>query len=350
MAADSVPPCKQPWVGRLRAEEGPKWSRGLAVFGLALLLVLMGLSAARAGQVDPPEKAENAWLFGLKVKRFFKSHTSYEFGNPYPPGQVPLSRLEFPLDSWWAGVELRRDFPRWSFGLEALRNLSREALKRAKDSDWDDDHATGIKTIYSESDCRLEPSYMVRADVDLKVSDWLGLPPWLDLRPVMGVRWQRFEFVDHDGTQYYPAPGDPTPPTPLPGDGIRFKQTYWQYFLGVRAACDLQNSPDLPLVKLLMQVDWAYVEGHNQDHHLLREGSRFTYEDTIGDAWHASLGMRVGIWQNLSAGLELEHMLIHTTGSHRLENRPFGIDFIVNNGVTVWSEQTSLMLSLEYRF
>ena len=89
---------------------------------------------------------------------------------------------------------------------------------------------------------------------------------------------------------------------------------------------------------------------HNQDHHLLREGRRFTYEDTIGDAWHASLGVRVGILENLTAGLELEHLRIHTTGSHRLENQPYGVDFIVTNGVTVWSEQTSLMLTLDYKF
>ena len=63
----------------------------------------------------------DSWEVGLRVKRLFKSHTSYEFGNPFPPGQVPLSRLEFPLDSWWAGVEARRNFPRWSIGLQALR-------------------------------------------------------------------------------------------------------------------------------------------------------------------------------------------------------------------------------------
>ena len=41
----------------------------------------------------------------------------------------------------------------------------------------------------------MEPSYDLRADLDLKVSDWLGLPAWLDLRPLVGVRWQRFSFV-----------------------------------------------------------------------------------------------------------------------------------------------------------
>ena len=139
-------------------------------------------------------------------------------------------------------------------------------------------------------------------------------------------------------------------PTLCRGDGISFRQTYWQYFMGLRAACDLPKRPDTPPVKILLQLDWAYVQGRNQDHHLLRAGNRFTYEDTIGDAWHALLGVRVGIWQNLTAGLELEHLRIHTTGSHRLVNDAFDVDFIDNNGVTVWSEQTSLMLTLNYSF
>ena len=86
-----------------------------------MLAVLISISNAPAGQAnEQSEEAAKNWQVGLRVKRFFKSHTSYEFGNPFPPGQVPLSRLEFPLDSWWAGFEARRSFSRWSVGLEAL--------------------------------------------------------------------------------------------------------------------------------------------------------------------------------------------------------------------------------------
>ena len=66
---------------------------------------------------------------------------------------IPLSRLEFPLDSWWAGVSMRREFSRFSAGVEFFRNLSDEARGVMMDSDWDDDAQPALKTIYSESSC-----------------------------------------------------------------------------------------------------------------------------------------------------------------------------------------------------
>ncbi len=305
----------------------------------AMLLVLAGSPAIAAAKDEKPWSAE------LHVKRYFGSHTSYEFGNPYPPYQAPLSRLEFPINTWWAGGEFRRSFSRISAGVEILRNISEESDGSFKDSDWDDDANPSVKTIYSESGCRMEPSYMVRGDVDLKVADWLGLPVWFDLRPVVGVRWQRFKLVAHDGAQTLPAP-----PISFSGDAISFEQTYWQYFLGIRTAYDLgKHIKTLPL-KLLCQLDWAYVDGDNSDHHLLRTGNRWTYETTRGEAWHASLGFKAALTKNINAGVEAEYLWIQTTGSHRWVNDYYGVDMSWDNGVKVWSEQMSIMISLEYLF
>jgi len=154
---------------------------------------------SRAAEGEKPPAPEGPWSVELHLKRYFGSHTSYEFGNP----------------------EFRRSFSRFSAGLEVLRSVSGESDGSFKDSDWDDDTQPSVKNVYSESQSRIEPSYMVRGDVDLKVADWLGLPAGFDLRPVVGVRWQRLELLAHDGVQVYPAPGDDTPPNPLPGDIIR---------------------------------------------------------------------------------------------------------------------------------
>jgi len=285
---------------------------------------------------------------GVKVKYFDNSHTSYEFGNPFPPYQAPLSRLEFPLDTWWGGVELRLNYPRFSIGGEVLTNALGDAQGRMKDSDWDDEAAPGRKTIYSESSCRMEPSYMARFDIDLEVSDWLGLPQWFSLRPVVGFRYQNFHMVTHDGTQYEPFNGGP--PVSLPGNGIRFKQTYWQYFTGIRSSIDIGQFTNISSLKFLMQLDWAYVEGSNEDHHLLRGGNRYTYETTYGEALHASAGLKKGLSKNLFLGFEVDYLQITTTGSHRLVNEASGIDFGFSHGVKVWSQQTSYSMSLEYRF
>lgn len=317
---------------------------------LTMVLALTGFPAVTMAEDEKSSAPEKTWSAELHVKRYFGSHTSYEFGNPFPPNQTPLSRLEFPLNTWWAGGEFRRSFSRISAGIEVMRSISGESDGSFKDSDWDDDAKPGVLTVYSESQCRMEPSYMVRGDVDLKVADWLGMPVWLDLRPVAGLRWQRFNLVAHNGLQTYPAPGDTTPPYPLPGDAISFEQNYWHYFLGIRAAYDLEKHLKIPRSKLFGQLDWAYVDGDNGDHHLLREGNRWTYEKTRGDAWHASLGVKAGLTKSINAGLEAEYLLIRTTGTHRWVNDAFGWDESSDYGVKVWSEQMSLMMSLEYLF
>ncbi len=317
---------------------------------LIMLLMLAGFPAVTVAADEKSPVPEKPWSAELHVKRYFSSHTSYEFGNPYPPNQAPLSRLEFPMNTWWAGGELRRRFSRFSVGVEVLGSIPMESDLAFKDSDWDDDARPSVKTIYSESQCRVEPSYMVRGDVDLKIADWVGLPAWFDLRPVAGVRWQNLNFLIHNGVQVYPAPGDNTPPLPLPGDGIRFEQTYWQYFLGIRTAYDLERHIPVPRLKLLGQLDWAYVQGDNKDHHLLRAGNRWTYENTSGNAWHASLGIKAGLTKNINAGVEAEYFLIQTRGSHRLANDVYDVDMSLDNGVKVWSEQMSLMMKLEYLF
>jgi len=284
----------------------------------------------------------------LKTKRLFNSHTSYEFGNPFPPYQTPLSRLEFPLDSWWGGAEIRASFPRFSIGVEALRNISEEAVGTMRDSDWDDDVNPGLKTIYSESKCRMDPSYMVRADMDLEVADFLGLPQWFSLRPVTGFRWHDFNLVSHDGVQT-DLTGQ-TGPLSLPGDGIRFSQTYWHYFFGLRSNIDIGRFVDVTGLNLMLQADWAYVEGHNKDHHLLRDGNRFTYEDTDGQAWHVFIEVKKSLYKTLFLNIGADYLRIDTSGSHRFVNNTFDIDTSWSHGVKVWSEQASVSLALEYRF
>ncbi|MDD5167723.1 MAG: omptin family outer membrane protease [Syntrophales bacterium] len=322
---------------------------------LILILLMLTLPAASwSAEVNLKEPAEETpWSVEVKVRSYFKSHTSYEFGNPDPPYQSPISRLEFPMDSWWAGAEARRSFKnRFSVGVEVLRNISRETDGVFKDSDWANDADTSRKSIYSESNCRMEPSYNVRGDLDLKISDWLGLPSRIDLRPVVGFRWQRLTFMAHDGSQSAAATNtDPASIVPMPGDVIHFEQVYWQYFLGAKAAIDLGRPLKLKHLSLHAQVDWAYVEGKNEDHHLLREGNRFTYETTYGDARHASIGLKAGLTEQVNLGIDLDYLRIQTTGTHRWSDSAYGVvDASWISGVKVWSEQISATVSLQYAF
>ncbi len=319
----------------------------LFLISLYLLLAFPALATVAHAMGEEESIQLSKYLsLTLKTQYLFRSHTSYEFGNPFPPYQVPLSRLEFPLDSWWGGIGLRADLPRFSVGVEALTNISWNNTGSMKDSDWDDGANPALRTIYSESNCRLEPSYMVKIDADLEVSDWLGLPKWLNLRPVVGYRWQSLHFLARDGLQLQ-VDADPML---LSGPDIRFKQTFAQYFMGFRSRADMSRFTGVSTLNLQFQVDWAYVEARNEDNHLLRPGRRFTYEDTYGHAWHASLGLKKALTPRLTLGVEAEYLRIETTGSHQLVDSTVGIDFSFFNGVRVWSEQRSISFMLEYKF
>lgn len=312
-------------------------------FLLACCLFWLQALPACAGEYDP------SWQFAIKQKFLFNSHTSYEFGNPFAPYQKPLSRLEFPLDSVWGGFVVRKQLSRFSGGVEFLTSVADQEAGRFKDSDWEDEEGPGRLTTYSESSCRLTPSYQVAADIDMQVADLLHLPKGFDLRPLAGFRWQRFSLVVHDGTQYdYEASEQPPVVESLPGDGISFEQNWYQYFLGMRFGYEWQRLPWLQRLKLQTQLDWSYVTGENRDHHLLRVGNRITEEQTTGDAWHAALQVLFGITKNLDLGIEADYLKIQTTGTHTYRN--FDERYSWTDGVKVWSEQYGVTVNLRYRF
>lgn len=317
------------------------------VVALAVLLFLTiassGMAADKTDQPNEPARLSKYLSLGVKTERLVNSHTSYEFGDPYPPYPSPLSKLVFPMDSWWGGLNLRFTTPRFSVNGELLTNVVEDTHKPMKDYDW----FFEAVSIYSESKSRLKNSYRTTVDADIEVADLLGLPGWLSLRPVVGFRYQRFQFLIHDGTQYDYENSNAI--YPLPGNLLSFRQEYFHYFTGLRSLIDAGRYTGLPDFTVSMQVDYAYVHGNNKDHHLLR-GNRFTYENTDGHAWHLSAGLKKSLIRNLFLGVHADYMKIRTTGTHRLEHKEYDMDKSWSNGVKVWSEQTAVGMTLEYRF
>lgn len=290
-----------------------------------------------------------SWQVDIKLKTLFNSHTSYEFGNPLPPYQKPLSRLEFPVDSVWAGLAVRKQLSRFSLGTEFLTTALDQETGRFKDTDWGDGRNPGRVTNYGETDCRLLPSYQVAADIDMKVADMLHLPQQFDLRPVAGFRWQQLSLVAHDGHQFnYVASGAAPVIQTLSGNVISFEQNWRQFFTGVRFGYEWKDLPSwLHRLKLQTQLDWSYLEGTNQDNHLLQR-NRTSETHTSGDAWHASLGLLLGLAKNLDLGLEADYLNLQTTGTYILHDN--GNVASWTNGVKVWSEQIGMVVTLGYRF
>lgn len=284
------------------------------------------------------------YVQSLSLRKYVNSFTSYQFPNPYPPNQDPLSHLEFPIDQWFLGFRTAYNDRWWSAYCEGWINLSRESESRMQDSDWDDEQNPNQKTIFSESNCRLNEGRLL----DACVAVGPPLQRFLNLRPIVGYRYQRFYFTTYDGFQAELG-GDAAD---LPGDGIEFEQTFYHFYVGgtINDRFDLSNLSDrLPEIQLLFQIDYASVVAKNEDLHLLRIGERITTQNTRGHCWHAAVGVAIKIRDLGVARIEGDFKRIITRGSHQLTNSVFGLDLSFD-GSKVWSDQASIAAVGEIAF
>jgi hypothetical protein len=279
----------------------------------------------------------------LGLRKLVNSFTSYQFPNPFPPNQDPLSRLEFPIDQWFIGM--KGSYSRWVLSLfaEGWTNLNRESAFEMQDSDWDDETLPFQKTIFSTSKCALNRSYL--SDFGLAVGR-SSSPS--SLRPIGGYRMQYFDFTTHDGVQMDLAGNV----VQLPGDGIDFKQVFHHYYLGGLFVTSLGGGAGFGYpgtIQLTVQGDVATVTGRNEDKHLLRDGDRVTVERTRGYCWHVALATTLDVRNLLRFKVEGDFKRIITTGSHNLTNGTFNIDFSFD-GARVWSDQATISALGELRF
>ncbi|MBI5523681.1 MAG: omptin family outer membrane protease [Desulfarculus sp.] len=330
----------------------------LAALLAALLLPSLAMAGPAPEATSPVITPEQGFFLSPKLRRLVKSHTSYEFGNPDQPRYNPLSRLEFPLDSWWGGLEVGYGHPRYSWRLELMTNISRDIDSGAKfkDSDWERPASPGVLTTYSEGQLRLKPSLTLDGSVDYSLRQHMQLPKGLDLRPVVGLRYQRYTFETYDGVQISRPEGQDNWKLDgvMGGEYIWFRQEYLQPYLGLRLAYGFELPKALAKgrqAEVSLQGDWAYVVGDNRDHHLLR-GDRITQEHTTGDAWHFSLGLKLPLGDLAFLGLSGDYLRIRTTGQHDWYpgDQEGGGHESWDNGVKAWSEQLSLTLFLEIPF
>jgi outer membrane protease len=285
-----------------------------------------------------------AYYHAFCIKKFVNSFTSYQFPNPFPPNQDPLSRLEFPIDQWFGGLTAGCAAAWWSLNCLAWTNLSRDSALKMQDSDWDDETNPFQKTIFSDSLCRLNRSLLV----DVNVTVGSSRKSLLNIRPIFGYRYQMFHFTTHDGLQS-DLSGNVSD---LPGDGIEFMQIFSHYYVGAifkPGVAPGEYWSSLRGVRLVAQIDYALVNAVNEDLHLLRAGERITRENTKGHCWHASLSASLAITNQLRARLDGDFKRIFTTGDHRLINNLFSVDFSFD-GSRVWSDQASVSATAELAF
>lgn len=287
-------------------------------------------------------RGSGSGLCSFGMKKFFNSYTSYQFPNPFPPFQDPLSRLEFPLDQWFGGIRSEYSGSWWTLMGEAWTNVSRQSTQKMQDSDWDDDGNPSQKTIFSESSCRLNRAWIV----DLGACIGNPVARFFNLRPILGYRYEYFFFTTYDG--YQTELGGPT--VDLPGDGIEFRQTFSHFYFGGKLFRDMilpVPRMGLSTLRLQLQLDYAVIQGKNEDFHLLRIGNRVTEQNTSGHCWHLLAAMSLyGRESFANARIELDLKRSITHGGHQLTNSFFALNFSFD-GSRVWSDQLSLSAVVE---
>jgi outer membrane protease len=323
--------------------------RGIS-FSVIFIIVVCCTSGA-AGFEGPPRLGEwlggepaNGYFAGAGLRKYVNSFTSYQFANPYPPGQDPLSRLEFPIDQWFFALKTGYAGPGWSAEIYGLTNITGVSRAMMQDSDWTDGDNPGQKTVFSESHCKMNGGFVV----DLKVEAAWRFNPESRFRPLAGWRVQRFSFTTFDGIQFEQGAA----PLELPGEGIEFKQTFYHYYGGAafRHAFDGGRYTFLlPRMTLDMAVDYGFVTAGNEDLHLLRTGHRVTRENTRGHVWHASLKATFLYTPDILMELEGEFMRVVSHGSHQLTNPVEFLD-ISWDGAKVWSDQASVSMTAQISF
>jgi hypothetical protein len=280
----------------------------------------------------------------MGIKKYVNSFTSYQFPNPFFPPQDPLSRLEFPIDQWFMGIESEHSARSWSLRCQGWANVSREGSLRMQDSDWDDENNPSQKTIFSESKCRLNRGLLF----DIGLSTATPLEKLINVRPVFGYRYEYFWFTTHDGSQAVLG----TEASDLPGDGIDFRQTFYHYYVGgtLNAAVRrLDTAGSRAEINVACQVDYAVITARNEDLHLLRTGDRITTERTAGHCWHACLRVLFAGNETIRGGVEADFKRLLTDGSHQLSNSIFNIDFSFT-GSKVWSDQATVSAFAQLKF
>jgi hypothetical protein len=278
------------------------------------------------------------------------SATTYEFGTPLdePEPFAPLSRLSFSLDSTWHGLQFALAQPKWRVQCEWLTPMQQHIAGVMADYDWNiDEPADDPSRLDSltHSFLRWNDGHMVDLGGAFKLADRLCDLP-IEFWPMAGFRFQKFDMTASD--LVYLVPADGPDPSTAGVDVIAFDQHYYVGYCGGQWGTTWRIG-QTPLA-IRFQGDVGPVAGHNVDHHLLREGDRYTIERTSGGAWHMALGLDVPLTRHLNLGCQADYQDIRTTGRQRLLKEPLEQDLTRTNGGLVTSQQASLAVYVRASF
>ncbi len=302
------------------------------------------------------QPCQRVWTIDYRVKTMFDSQTTYQFGEPAtdPNPYAPLSKLVWPLDTTWHGLQVGVEKPNWRAHFEWLTPMVSETYRDMADYDWSGPNRDPASL--SSSPERWTDGQTVELEGSFKLTDHILRAP-LEVWPVIGFRFQRFDLMAHDGVQDI---NDGTFPDIPPvgyrwqGDTISFNQQYYMGYVGaqIRRDCCIMNTRPVTFV---MQADWADTWGYNIDHHISGYEDdgihRYTMETTQGGAFHVALTAETQLSKRFFLGVQAEHLEIRTWGTHHfVETGAKTVDETWTNGVSATSDQTSYTAYLRARY
>ena len=269
------------------------------------------------------------------IRKFINSFASYEY--PYAPGNVGKSRLEFPIDNWFGGIQFNQTYNNVSFNAEVWCRLNEGINLKMQDSDWEDGvYPPDQKTAFSESKNRMTGGYWLDINVDWEVPYW----SIVRLRPVVGVRYQRFHFIAGDGFQWGLRHSQ-FPTEPLPGDVFDDSFAFLHFYFGAKSCVWFG-----PLL-VALQADYAWLKADQDDWHLLRGLFRYT-DNGRGDCWHLLASVSLPVSNSMSLRLEWDFKRLVTTAcSHNWWDTGVGETW---DGAKIWSDQQTVAGYVELRF
>lgn len=292
---------------------------------------------------------DSVFKLDYRLRWLTDSHTSYEFGTPDlpPEGWTPLSRLVFSINSLWHGVGVGWERPGWKVQFEWLTPMQRRVQGDLEDYDWYPPNPDGSFTDLGVMRQRWTDAQMLDLAGQFRLLDRpLSLP--LEVWPGAGFRWQRLGLMASEPFQLKEFNVWQEDPWAYYGDVIAFKQEYFVGYVGGEIRATIE-SWRLPPLQVTFRGDWGWTDGYNIDHHLIREGDRYTKQSTHGDTWRVGLVFETLLRRCLSLGFEVDYLEISTKGRHHLINLPEGIDLTWDHGVQAWSNQTWLTAFVRLR-
>jgi hypothetical protein len=288
------------------------------------------------------------WSIDYRVRWLFESHTAYQFGtlptDPIP--YAPLSKLDWSLNSPWHGLQVGWQKPNIGIHFEWLAPQNKVIDGEMADFDWLTPTQPDQVDSLTHSSLRWYDGQMLDVSAEFKLFEGSFIAP-IEFWPTGGFRFQRFNMIGYNLYYVVPPFGQLTFLDNV--DVITFNQEYYIGYVGGQIRTHLSLGGSVP-IDVRLEGDWGSTSAANVDHHLLREGDRFTMDTTFGESWHFAVIAEVPLGKCFSLGMQVDHQEIRTTGRHQLLNVPLNQDITWDNGVKVDSDQTSITVFMRANF